>query len=1273
MCWESREKCYDQKIMNRHLHLSYTKEEHKLLSDLIELRLVLSKKKQAYDQWGCDQESLFELFCQYRQQLIAHPELWDNEHIYHYLRALPDKDPCIDGPLTKVHVFQYFEGAEVADEDRNYIVEARHAIEQSGGEDRRFFDRYLQPQSETGQGDGRRDLRNTQQYLRCPQPWSYMQTAQYYSAILVNHASELAETLDGEASRPSPWVAESRKQLVQALHTLGIEEASLSKRRIHALSSWIGRFVSKPTPKHYKKLMETIVKLIRYHNRLQHKHSGIDPRKYRDHIVYTMGKRRKVVTGWLALIAVLARAIEHQDLIIEALTPAPPPTPIPYENTSGNGVTYFTSSGPGSFEAQRRKAREEQIPTTLRDREFITGLEEEDINESMYSTNPLIRSLLQRPYTPWSPELIGNRWANSKNLRDAMIPIANGDSLVFIGPWGERETLGYTDFNNGVEEIGRFPFADLDKIHRLLYSDLMIDGLTPREKRKMVMSNIITYPLTWAEGIHSVEWPNQVTIYLDYRLRWQELFHVALHEMLHAYVVKSSNVMIREGKTERLTCVYDWRVRWVEEPPTHYSDLVFADCMTEWLLRPYVQSHNEAYAPLKLETQTIVREKVGRDIGFPALDQNDPNLDFQTRYRLRLLTDNPQHDIHSSSLYFFVSDTNKEKLRDYLQFYREMLAREWRNGNYIRWQFLTPSMVDQLEKIINGDALVADRWGEEAEELMKRYRQVQWRSGDRQNFIDRLVLEGKIFGDEIKIQANTPTNTYVDPKSPYQLKKAEKQWRWLNINLDIDRKREYTLYGLSGIFLVLLLISAIRYERWRRKYKDIDRDGDMAGEYGNHLTYAVNIHATAMIIGLSMRLLAAYAIYDSRQQELDDHKRAIEKTTQDIQRQEVHMREEQTTNDVALRPLKNKHSYHTGEKTKLEKDLNARVWNEGLMLMLAVILATWWIRSGDKRRKKRPKMKDYKVMLPQEWGLDFVQRQKELLWALMQSYQQKNPIRQVLPTDPMQQRNAIQSEAYVHYAQNIGQIRQTPSMGSLVLSKGQADKVIRKADPYDMRIGASWGAVARNVDRKKTARLPRQDEVIVRTYRPMAEETRNSQKTPHFVLYYNLDPLRPHDQQTPQERVAYIVERFLSPLYSLMQWCQETAKRGQASITLKCIRLDHVVYTIYRKPGQGWHNLKVILEDLYRLYFDHFTDTNMIPDIPIDELHKDEQSVADWRVVYRILVLLTGQNDEVNHTVIAQSHYKIKTTRVDWLRDANDLRDAIHDVQTRNVQKWTLR
>jgi len=37
------------------------------------------------------------------------------------------------------------------------------------------------------------------------------------------------------------------------------------------------------------------------------------------------------------------------------------------------------------------------------------------------------------------------------------------------------------------------------------------------------------------------------------------------------------------------------------------------------------------------------------------------------------------------------------------------------------------------------------------------------------------VLEGKIFGDEIKIQANTPTNTYVDPKSPYQLKKAEKQ------------------------------------------------------------------------------------------------------------------------------------------------------------------------------------------------------------------------------------------------------------------------------------------------------------------------------------------------------------------------------------------------------------------------------------------------------------------------------------------------------------------
>jgi len=100
------------------------------------------------------------------------------------------------------------------------------------------------------------------------------------------------------------------------------------------------------------------------------------------------------------LIAVLARAIEHQDLIIEALTPAPPPTPIPYENMSGNGVTYFTSSGPGSFEAQRRKAREEQIPTTLRDREFITGLEEEGINESMYSTNPLIRSLLQRPYTP---------------------------------------------------------------------------------------------------------------------------------------------------------------------------------------------------------------------------------------------------------------------------------------------------------------------------------------------------------------------------------------------------------------------------------------------------------------------------------------------------------------------------------------------------------------------------------------------------------------------------------------------------------------------------------------------------------------------------------------------------------------------------------------------------------------------------------------------------------------------------------------------------------
>lgn len=32
------------------------------------------------------------------------------------------------------------------------------------------------------------------------------------------------------------------------------------------------------------------------------------------------------------------------------------------------------------------------------------------------------------------------------------------------------------------------------------------------------------------------------------------------------------------------------------------------------------------------------------------------------------------------------------------------------------------------------------------------------------------------------------------------------------MNIDIDRQREYTLYGLSGALLLSLLITAIRYE-----------------------------------------------------------------------------------------------------------------------------------------------------------------------------------------------------------------------------------------------------------------------------------------------------------------------------------------------------------------------------------------------------------------------------------------------------------------------------
>lgn len=87
-------------------------------------------------------------------------------------------------------------------------------------------------------------------------------------------------------------------------------------------------------------------------------------------------------------------------------------------------------------------------------------------------------------------------------------------------------------------------------------------------------------------------------------------------------------------------------------------------------------------------------------------------------------------------------------------------------------------MVDELERIIEGDALVDKRGSEEAARLIERYEQVKRNTIEWKSFVDRLVLDGKVFGDEIKIQSNTPPTSYVDPQSPYAIKKSEKKKEW---------------------------------------------------------------------------------------------------------------------------------------------------------------------------------------------------------------------------------------------------------------------------------------------------------------------------------------------------------------------------------------------------------------------------------------------------------------------------------------------------------------
>lgn len=142
-----------------------------------------------------EQDELRQLFYQYRQWLITHPEIQNNEHSYYYLHALPDKDPFVDGDMLRVHVFQYFDGADLSNLDACYIREAQQAVEISGGEDRRFFDHYIAVPCDSIKLAKRCELRNTQQYLRSPDPHAYLQTTEYYSALIVNHQAELREAL----------------------------------------------------------------------------------------------------------------------------------------------------------------------------------------------------------------------------------------------------------------------------------------------------------------------------------------------------------------------------------------------------------------------------------------------------------------------------------------------------------------------------------------------------------------------------------------------------------------------------------------------------------------------------------------------------------------------------------------------------------------------------------------------------------------------------------------------------------------------------------------------------------------------------------------------------------------------------------------------------------------------------------------------------------------------------------------------------------------------
>lgn len=77
-----------------------------------------------------------------------------------------------------------------------------------------------------------------------------------------------------------------------------------------------------------------------------------------------------------------------------------------------------------------------------------------------------------------------------------------------------------------------------------------------------------------------------------------------------------------------------------------------------------------------------------------------------------------------------------------------------------------------------------------------------------------------------------------------------------------------------------------------------------------------------------------------------------------------------------------------------------------------------------------------------------------------------------------------------------------------------------------------------------------------------------------------------------------------------MQSAQREAKQGHASICIKFVRLDHVVYSIYRKQGQSMQSLKDLLEKVYDLYYRDYISTTNTPKIPMEELGKDEQHMA---------------------------------------------------------------